>query len=446
MKYRTNVSLPDGVKPENIPKRKGYKTLTYKLKVITPIYGGGVEAGKPDKDMPIRATAIRGQLRYWWRFLQMNHPDTPLQGEELFKEERRIWGGMTDDPRKDGSSKVFISCNLITDKKNIEKYKYANQAPQYALFPARENKREKTPAKELIKEGTEFELKIQWRNEVIDFNTQIEPCLRWWIAFGGVGARTRRGVGSVLVTDNSLLAPNEDECKKFKCRLVFQRQEFTDPKKAWINAVNKLYEFRQAPSVGRNQGHGNMPGRSFWPEPDSIREILSTCSTQATIMRSRWNRQQRAREEYEYDCNDHTPSHLARISFPRAAFGLPIVFKFKDEDCGEPKQTILLPDLDQAERMASPLILTPYRKEGKYFSAALLLPSIAHSISLKLKKGEREVVRPHRLSNEWNENNWNEWPKNWWSNDKTEHVPPISSNNAVNALNAFMNFFEKGGK
>ena len=40
---------------------------TYKCKLVTPMYGGGVEPGVVDKEMPIRASAIRGQLRFWWR-------------------------------------------------------------------------------------------------------------------------------------------------------------------------------------------------------------------------------------------------------------------------------------------------------------------------------------------------------------------------------------------
>ncbi len=40
----------------------------YRCTLVTPMYGGGVDAGKVDEDMPIRATAIRGQLRiFWWR-------------------------------------------------------------------------------------------------------------------------------------------------------------------------------------------------------------------------------------------------------------------------------------------------------------------------------------------------------------------------------------------
>ena len=50
---------------------------TYKL--ITPLYGGGVEAGKTDSVTPIRGTEIRGQLRFWWRAMRGGQFNGDLQ-------------------------------------------------------------------------------------------------------------------------------------------------------------------------------------------------------------------------------------------------------------------------------------------------------------------------------------------------------------------------------
>ena len=37
-----------------------------KYELMTPMYGGGVAPSEVDRTMPIRPTAIRGQLRFWW--------------------------------------------------------------------------------------------------------------------------------------------------------------------------------------------------------------------------------------------------------------------------------------------------------------------------------------------------------------------------------------------
>jgi len=91
--------------------------------------------------------------------------------------------------------------------------------------------------------------------------------------------------------------------------------------------------------VARNSGQqANRPGRSRYPEPETIRRVTNQRS------------QQHAR--------------LAQVpddAFPRAEFGLPIVFHFQGP--GEPPDTVLFPsdapNGESRERMASALILKP---------------------------------------------------------------------------------------
>src|SRR5271157_4269420 len=40
---------------------------SYEIELITPMFGGGVEPRMNDPSFPIRPTAIRGQLQFWWR-------------------------------------------------------------------------------------------------------------------------------------------------------------------------------------------------------------------------------------------------------------------------------------------------------------------------------------------------------------------------------------------
>src|SRR5437764_717146 len=67
------TELRSNTMPKDIPNCPGkpQETVelpkTYAVEVITPLVGGGVEAGRIDERFPIRATAIRGHLRHWWR-------------------------------------------------------------------------------------------------------------------------------------------------------------------------------------------------------------------------------------------------------------------------------------------------------------------------------------------------------------------------------------------
>ncbi|TNF52682.1 MAG: type III-B CRISPR module RAMP protein Cmr1, partial [Gammaproteobacteria bacterium] len=64
----------------------------YPGRTLTPLYGGGVKAGVVDQELPVRASAIRGQLRTWWRLLQ---PRTA--SELLFAAESQLWGGISSE-------------------------------------------------------------------------------------------------------------------------------------------------------------------------------------------------------------------------------------------------------------------------------------------------------------------------------------------------------------
>ncbi|MFO0881807.1 MAG: type III-B CRISPR module RAMP protein Cmr1, partial [Gemmataceae bacterium] len=54
--------VPHGWKPP--PPAPG---RSYDIELVTPMFGGGVVTRENDRSFPIRATAIRGQLQFWWR-------------------------------------------------------------------------------------------------------------------------------------------------------------------------------------------------------------------------------------------------------------------------------------------------------------------------------------------------------------------------------------------
>ncbi len=254
----------------------------------------------------------------------------------------------------------------------------------------------------------------------------------WWANFGGIGARTRRGLGSVEVEGITPLT--EAEVNQYGCEL--KQINARNAMDAWNKSINKLQQFRQGVDVGRNQKkdqNGNLvfydrdktipaQGRSRWPEPDSIREITGDNSAK------------------------HKPAHPARISFPRAAFGLPIIFKFNngDEKAGDPGQSELRPI--HSERMASPLILKAMACGTSYKAIALKMPTadLFNRLELTLNNLPNQ---PSNLSSKkidtWKEQGWSNWPQNWWDSSAATHVKPIQDNNGSDALTAFMNFFDK---
>jgi CRISPR-associated protein Cmr1 len=112
-----------------------------------------------------------------------------------------------------------------------------------------------------------------------------------------------------------------------------------DPIRVWDWLIGLFKHFRQGPGFARNHGKQPIrPGRSRWPEPETIRETLGADRRRSGHQRL---------------------SDIPADAFPRAEFGLPIIYELRGE--GEPPKASLQPIVDgkPGDRMASPLILKP---------------------------------------------------------------------------------------
>jgi CRISPR-associated protein Cmr1 len=319
------------------------------MKLITPMYGGGVKPGTYDSDFLIRPTSVRGQLRFWWRATRGAKFNTP---EELHKEESKIWGS-TEIP---SSTIVKVNSQHWEHRRLcVENYGFERNGPEvYVLFPAAAD----TNQHDLVKEGLSFALEVSFESL---YKKDVECAIWAWANFGGIGARTRRGCGALYCHDlalegkapefvkDSLLAKTRDYelrlnaerdwptfCEKILLKSVANAngEVFLD---AWRDSIRPMKDFRQGRDFARNPGSGSTPGRSRWPEPDTLRNTLGSPS----------------RPKY---APGHAPDPRMPIGFPRAAFGLPIIFKFKNEREGDPSGNLYPYGM---KRMGSPIILRP---------------------------------------------------------------------------------------
>ncbi|MFZ1575890.1 MAG: type III-B CRISPR module RAMP protein Cmr1 [Chromatiaceae bacterium] len=423
---------------QNLAKAPAQTEWTlYPCKLVTPLYGGGVRAGEVDPDLPIRPSSIRGQLRFWWR-IACGSDDS---SENLFKREVAIWGGIAEAGPTASQVRVRVRGVGPLDLEPSHCYepnpaqpgqlksfpRLAHWAEGYALFSnqgklTRDRRSIEEEPKALAKPGTGFELGVLVSASLTeDQRGEVLTALRWWASFGGIGARTRRGLGAVAI--QGLLVVQADEVAK-RGGVLALRLTPTGVTEAWKAAVGRLKEFRQKLNVGRNtpsSGTQSPAGRSFWPEADSIRS-LSGCAD--------------AR---------HATRLVAIDGFPRAAFGLPIVFHFKDAPSDrdrrkpgfdprlfDPDDHVLEPADrsrdDKRDRLASPLILRPYWNGSKWVPAALLLPGWETHQGMALKfKSTGYTPEP--------------WPKDPATRKgKAAGVRPLAGR-ADEPLTAFMKYF-----
>lgn len=353
----------------NLPVLKQSEIISksYEFTLITPMFGGDVDSFVINQKTPVRSPSIKGQLRFWWRTMQGE-----TDKNKLLEKEAVVWGGCLASEKR--QSEVRVS---VTDFRNLEvspikkekPYNEPNILSSYVLFPIFNNKDVQNPSL-LSKAAFTVSLTYPKKYEEDAINS-----LRLWALFGGIGARTRRGCGSVyseeLLKDcgiNSIA-----DVKKFiddvgcgnVAELPYARIKgaklFYSSANGSVKELLKRYGYyrqdRKPSEIGENH-----PGRSYWPEPDAIRRLILP---------------QSLLENPDYL---HYPKHEDGIWFPRAAFGLPVITHFNTTNNGkdDPKGNIKLEPADKiggrhAERWPSPYFIKQLKLQNELFNVMLVL-------------------------------------------------------------------------
>ncbi len=321
--------------PEWSPPDRDLQAFTLRLKLITPMFGGGYETRNVDPVTPIRAAAIRGHLRFWWRAL---HGGQFGSAKELFLRETELWGSA----EKPGSILLQTQMTSFGNSKphsKIAPRSDPKQGPRegFFLFPFQKSEKEKEGIPEAsAQENVRFQL-VVWFPSI--FEDEVRNTLRAWISLGGVGARTRRGCGALTVEDTpekwlppkqdsdrqkwfrNLLTPTESSHTTFLAggSLVWGNPD-SDPKRIWSELGRFWAAFRKG-HVGTHN-YSPMTG-SKWADYRNL---------------TRWKRE----------------SSQANLPLAKPYLGLPIIYQnFKN---GKFAGTI---EAGVSGRMASPVILKP---------------------------------------------------------------------------------------
>lgn len=335
---------------------------TREYELITPLFGGGVETKKADEISVIRATEIRGHLRFWWRATRGGQFSTI---EELKKREDAIFGST------ERNSALQIEVEIKNCGQTFPDQKDYRGEPQpivsiksplsYVAFPLREERNTR------VIEKIEFSVHFVYPIQFVD---DIKASLWAWETFGGLGARTRRGFGAIqnknysppdqtsVETDiqNGLSkyllgntwaddVPHLSVFMATRYRVTKSQNSMVD---AWKYIVGKYQQFRQF--------RPNRFSRSNWSEPDAIRRRFPTLRHPK-----------------------HSTPKTTADKFPRANFGLPIIFKFKDADVaiGDPPTTTLEGRDEKQKRLASPLIFRVVKcANNQFVGIAIILSGI----------------------------------------------------------------------
>lgn len=360
--------------PKELSRRRESPTESrqFEISLLTPMVGGAASAWVLNKTRPFREPSIRGHLRFWWRaFHDQQDP------EALLEQESRIWGNTKQ------ASAVSVEASGLKDTKWEKLAPVAREEqsykglPPYALFPLIDL------TCDILRRGT-FTLTLRYPKE---FAEDIETTLRLWILFGGLGARTRRGCGSLrcdgLTRDIASPEALEGWVRKIAPKgpsrgtsnhpvlhnsaLALKALGAKEPDAIvpeWKRLIDAYGDFRQREGIGRanRSRETNRPGRSYWPEPDVIRR----------------------RVKMPRDAK-HQPRHPAESWCPRAAYGMPLGIEFRNEPSDPKGRFEIRPKDKETDRWPSPVIL----------KLASLGEGVVHALCCILNAAIPEAILTH---------------------------------------------------
>ena len=177
------------------------ETITFTCKVITPMFLAGADGQTPE----LRAPSIKGAMRFWWRAMHGHLPIEDVKDQKDKKKivikglknlETEIFGGGGDNARRSSFS--------------IQVCPKSEQRPgRYSLVPHRNNING-----DALNPGNRFEVKLSLYKNTSGSNTkeqgisgititQLKALFMLTCYLGGLGKRSRRGMGSVEIEEIS---------------------------------------------------------------------------------------------------------------------------------------------------------------------------------------------------------------------------------------------------
>ncbi len=145
--------------------------ITFTCEVVSPMFMGSAYKNS----LEFRPTELKASLRFWWRAM---HPHLTL--DKMREKEFKIFGSGNDDASKSKVRIIDFSENLSITNKNKVPHKDWSDSSAYVS-------------------GT-FTITFGLVNEAIFSKNQLISLMKTASYLGGLGARSRRGMGAWRIT------------------------------------------------------------------------------------------------------------------------------------------------------------------------------------------------------------------------------------------------------
>lgn len=353
---------------------------------MTPAFVGTSDEGHAEWS----AKGIRGELRWWFRAIAGGE----LQGDaaKVRELERSVFGGTESDARKDASSALRVMVRVIRADPpipNAPVHPFAlgelDLAQDWKNDSERVRKRLKLTGgrtnplgyfgygpvehragigfvykRGRIVENSELAMTLQWNREVsAEAKSIFDRALWCWINLGGIGARSRRGYGSLVRTDAGGVVAGLKELKAGITETLAKARAFSPGRLAeWTHFTSEAHVYRSSQPY-KNWSEA-MKFAGGWMI--AFRRRYGIASDERTNIGGRDYRHR----DYEW-FKSASPARPAAGVPDRAGFGLPLPFGKKVAAGWGPKNE---------GRRASPLLVHIARFEpGDFYIVFTYIPA-----------------------------------------------------------------------
>jgi CRISPR-associated protein Cmr1 len=220
---------------------------TYHLEFLTPCFCAGAHQDRAE----LRAPAIRGELRWWFRALG-GSPE----------EERNIFGHVHGD--SPAASKLLV--RVRADSRTGEKDWFAeNKIPRQGMdrgayllgfFCGRTNRLQPGGA---LPPGSTATVWVTFRQPV---NKQLEQTLRLFFSLGGIGFRATRTAGSFTSQEHSLTEQGWETLSSELRNADFASALLPDVFQTWAHLVGHAGHLLKHKFRSKDEGLGIGAGRN----------------------------------------------------------------------------------------------------------------------------------------------------------------------------------------
>lgn len=203
------------------------------VEVVTPMFIAGSDMDK----IELRPSSVKGVLRWWWRALNGN-----LTIDELKKKEGEIFGSTE---KRSSFALQIEPYNIPYVHNDLPKgmmVRVEGKAPKasiihYLAFGLSDSKKNLRPH---IKEGTKFSIKFIFYNDTKD---DVLTALYYMLKHGGLGAKTRNGMGCLNASGINDLKRKTFPQAGLKDYTTLSRETKLykfDTHKTWVDALSEI--------------------------------------------------------------------------------------------------------------------------------------------------------------------------------------------------------------